>query len=195
MYIIFLKVVDLTSSGGTLLWCHLAAPPVVYSQDNSSSSFYFSHQPVVLWTTLGRGSGGFHHNMFIWTLLYSKGLTEYRIEEFSNKSRRSYFDFPRVPEAGGGMSRERGRRWEKAGWLVWSKAIPIKDGRRDEWKMEGAHRKLSKDSNKSAKRLRKCENFLKISGSFKEPDSILTKVEIKYQIILLVFKEKMFQAC
>lgn len=87
------------------------------------------------------------------------------------------------------------RREEKAGWLVWSKAIPIKDGRRDEWKIEGAHRKLSKDSNKSVKCLRECENFLKISGSFKELDSVLTKVEIKYQIILLVFKEKMFQAC
>lgn len=42
-----------------------------------------------------------------------KGLTKYRIEEFSKKSRRSYFDFLIVPEAGGGMRRERGRKWER----------------------------------------------------------------------------------
>ena len=63
----------------------------------------------LLWA---RDSGGFHHMIF-YTCCILKVLTQYRIDGFSNKSGSNYFDFPQVPGAGGVMSREYGRKWDR----------------------------------------------------------------------------------
>lgn len=53
---------------------------------------------------------------------------------------------------------------------------------------EGADQKFSENSNKSVTCLRECKDFLKAFGNFKKHARVFTKVEMKYQVILLGIK-------